>query len=287
MIDHCHGAADQAWSFAAVAAAVVFQTDRRRAAPFYVAGPCQAPDKRSCRSAHVSRCASLPDSEARSTRRQSSARAMAAIIGRASTARDHLLFVSVSHRTPYQHARTSARGSRWRERPLPSIGTGRYPGTATGRSPQLAPSAASHGVTTISSSASGGTGLGERRGGLEPRAFRNHSSLHIPPQINHQSPRDRDNANLAAPHATVGPPCGIPARQRTLRLKLHPTPGELDRDGPDLRVARTTDPWSSLCVPLRNGVRSAPSARPLGVDCAARARQTTPSERPGTCSPKL
>ena len=34
MIGHCHGAADQAWSSAAVAAAVVFQTDRRRAAPY-------------------------------------------------------------------------------------------------------------------------------------------------------------------------------------------------------------------------------------------------------------
>jgi len=33
-IGHCHGAADQAWSSAAVAAAVVFQTDRRRAAPY-------------------------------------------------------------------------------------------------------------------------------------------------------------------------------------------------------------------------------------------------------------
>src|SRR6187397_1963301 len=47
IIGFCHGAADQAWSSAAVAAVVVFQTDRRRAAPFYVAGPCQAPDKRS------------------------------------------------------------------------------------------------------------------------------------------------------------------------------------------------------------------------------------------------
>jgi hypothetical protein len=34
IIGHCHGAADQAWSSAAVAAAVVFQTDRRRAAPY-------------------------------------------------------------------------------------------------------------------------------------------------------------------------------------------------------------------------------------------------------------
>ena len=34
MIGPCHGAADQAWSSAAVAAAVVFQTDRRRAAPY-------------------------------------------------------------------------------------------------------------------------------------------------------------------------------------------------------------------------------------------------------------
>ena len=34
MIGHCHGAADQAWSSAAVAAAVVFQTDGRRAAPY-------------------------------------------------------------------------------------------------------------------------------------------------------------------------------------------------------------------------------------------------------------
>ncbi len=34
IIAHCHGAADQAWSSAAVAAAGVFQTDRRRAAPY-------------------------------------------------------------------------------------------------------------------------------------------------------------------------------------------------------------------------------------------------------------
>ncbi len=34
IVAHCHGAADQAWSSAEVAAVVVFQTDRRRAAPY-------------------------------------------------------------------------------------------------------------------------------------------------------------------------------------------------------------------------------------------------------------
>jgi hypothetical protein len=34
IIGHDHGAADQAWSSAEVAAAVVFQTERRRAAPY-------------------------------------------------------------------------------------------------------------------------------------------------------------------------------------------------------------------------------------------------------------
>jgi hypothetical protein len=34
IICHCHGAADQAWSSETVTAAVVFQTDRRRAAPY-------------------------------------------------------------------------------------------------------------------------------------------------------------------------------------------------------------------------------------------------------------
>jgi hypothetical protein len=34
IIAECHGAADQVWSSAAVAAAGVFQTDRRRAAPY-------------------------------------------------------------------------------------------------------------------------------------------------------------------------------------------------------------------------------------------------------------
>ena len=34
IIAQCHGAADQAWSSASVAAAGVFQTDRRRAAPY-------------------------------------------------------------------------------------------------------------------------------------------------------------------------------------------------------------------------------------------------------------
>jgi hypothetical protein len=34
IIGHYHGADDQAWSSAAVAAAVVFQTDRCRAAPY-------------------------------------------------------------------------------------------------------------------------------------------------------------------------------------------------------------------------------------------------------------
>src|SRR5215210_3611445 len=94
--------------------------------------------------------------------------------------------------------------------------------------------------------------------GFELRAIGNHARVEISPQRDHQSSRDGDNPNLARAGPTVRIALLIPLREGALRLILQPAPRQLDRDRPNLRIARLTDPLVPIeCSTLPRRARQA------------------------------
>jgi hypothetical protein len=90
---------------------------------------------------------------------------------------------------------------------------------------------------------------------LEDRAFGNDAGVEIPPEINAQPPRDRDNADLSGHRPGVGEAGRLPYRQGTLSLIREPTPRNLRGHGADPLVARLTDPLFMI-------EKAAPKRRP-------------------------